>query len=119
MKDFSLGRKIGRGRFGNVYMAEEKDTGSIFAIKMVSIQQVKDEEMIGQLVEEIKLQIYLQHPNVLKMYGFFVETGNVCMILEYANEKCLFRKLRSKVLTLSFSFPKPTLPTIRGKCSTR
>jgi hypothetical protein len=32
----------------------------------------------------------MNHPNILKMYGFFKEGQQLCMILEYADEKCLF-----------------------------
>jgi len=38
---FKLGRKLGRGRFGSVYVAQEIKTGMIFALKMVDLQQVK------------------------------------------------------------------------------
>lgn len=32
--DFEIGRKLGTGRFGNVYMAREKQTGFPVAIKV-------------------------------------------------------------------------------------
>ena len=40
-----MGRKLGRGRFGSVYMVQEKMTGMIFALKMVDLCQVREEEM--------------------------------------------------------------------------
>ena len=46
--------------------------------------------MEDQILQEIKLQMYMNHPNVLKMYGFFHDTKNVYLILEYCNQ-CLFR----------------------------
>lgn len=33
-EDFEIGRKLGTGRFGNVYMAREKQTGFPVAIKV-------------------------------------------------------------------------------------
>lgn len=42
----------------------------------------------------------MNHPNVLKLYGFFHDAKNIYLILEYCN-KCLFRELRQKVITLS------------------
>jgi serine/threonine protein kinase len=38
----------------------------------------------------------MNHPNVLKLYGFFHDSKNVYLILEYCNQ-CLFRDLRNKV----------------------
>lgn len=46
--------------------------------------------MENQLIEEIKLQMFINHPNILKMYGFFQEGQQLCMILEYADQKCLY-----------------------------
>jgi len=33
---FDVGRKLGRGRFGDVYMAREIKTGFILAIKIIN-----------------------------------------------------------------------------------
>lgn len=33
---FELGRKLGKGRFGDVYMAREKTSGFALAIKVIS-----------------------------------------------------------------------------------
>jgi serine/threonine protein kinase len=38
---FEVGRKLGRGRFGDVYMAREIRSGLLLAIKMVNKQEVK------------------------------------------------------------------------------
>lgn len=43
--------------------------------------------------------MYMNHPNVLKLYGFFHDSKNIYLILEYCN-KCLFRELRQKVFFL-------------------
>jgi serine/threonine protein kinase len=37
----------------------------------------------AQLALEIKLQSYIDHPNILKMYGFFDDWQNVYIVLEY------------------------------------
>lgn len=59
--------------------------------------QVKEEQMEGQIVEEIKLQVFMNYPNIVKLYGFFREGNDLCLILEYAEGKCLFSKLNQKV----------------------
>lgn len=41
IKDFQLGRKLGKGRFGNVYLAQEKETRYALAIKIINIKQLK------------------------------------------------------------------------------
>jgi serine/threonine protein kinase len=37
-----IGKKIGRGRFGNVYIVQHFETQSVFALKVLDIKQIKD-----------------------------------------------------------------------------
>jgi hypothetical protein len=37
--------------------------------------------MEDQVFWEIKLQMYMSHPNVLKLYGFFDDAKNIYLIL--------------------------------------
>jgi serine/threonine protein kinase len=71
LNNFTMGKKLGRGRFGSVYMAEEKQTGMVVALKLINCAQVREEQMEDQIMEEIKLQLFMNHPNILKMYGYF------------------------------------------------
>ena len=93
---FNDGKKLGRGRFGNVFMAEDKVTGFMLAIKIVNKKQLKEAEMEDQLMMEIKLQLFMDHPNILKLYSFFDDQTNIYLLLELG-EDCLFKILRRKV----------------------
>lgn len=57
--------------------------------------KVKDSGMQDQVVSEIKLQTYMNHPNILKIYGFFHDQKNIYLILEYCSQ-CLFKEFRNK-----------------------
>jgi aurora kinase len=96
INSFRLGKKLGSGRFGNVYLAEERSTKNVFAIKVMSKTKIKEAEMEDQVFWEIKLQMYMSHPNVLKLYGFFDDPKNIYLILEYCSQ-CLFKDFRLKV----------------------
>jgi aurora kinase len=43
---------------------------------------IKESDMIRQLKQEIKIQLFLDHPNILKMFGFFDDVENIYLILE-------------------------------------
>ena len=47
-----------------------KPTGMFFALKKIKKADVND---IGQrhLIHEIKIQIFTDHPNIVKLYGYF------------------------------------------------
>lgn len=57
--------------------------------------------MEEQIIMEIKLQSYMNHPNVLKMYGYFHDTKNIYLILEFSSQ-CLFKDFRAKVQIFLF-----------------
>lgn len=69
--DFSLGKTKGEGKFGTVYAAIHKLTGTIYALKKIPKETIRSHLMEGQLTLEIKLQLFFNHPNILKLYGFF------------------------------------------------
>ena len=94
--DFSLGRKLGKGKFGQVRLAQDKSTKFLLAIKTINIQQLKDSGMESQLISEVKLQMFCKHPNILKMYGCMTDRKNIYLLLELGSS-CLFNELRSEV----------------------
>ena len=42
------------------------------------------------MLREIKINFYLDHPNIAKLYGCFSDTRNVYLVCEYATERNLF-----------------------------
>ncbi len=45
INQFQLGKKLGSGRFGSVYLAEEKETKLICAIKVLNKTKIKEAKM--------------------------------------------------------------------------
>ena len=41
LSQFEIGRKLGKGRFGDVYMARDLRTGFVLGIKMINKKEVK------------------------------------------------------------------------------
>lgn len=92
--NFEIGRPLGRGKFGNVYLAREKETKFVLALKVLSKKQVGDQGIEHQVRREIEIQSHLRHPNILRMYGFFHDEQRLYMILEYAPGGTLFNALK-------------------------
>lgn len=74
-----------------MFLVKEKRIGLIMAMKVINKKELKESEMEGQLMFEIKIQTFLNHPNALKMYGYFSDNKNVYLLLELAAGGCLFR----------------------------
>jgi len=54
--------------------------------------------MIDQFILEVRIQNFLNHPNVLSMNGCFDDTDNVYILLEYMEEGTLFLHLKKNTI---------------------
>lgn len=84
LDDFEIGKKLGSGKFGRVYLAREKRSKYIVALKTMSKSQLVKSQFETQLRREIEIQSHLRHPNILRCYGYFYDEKRVYLILEYA-----------------------------------
>ncbi|KAG8297899.1 hypothetical protein J6590_027060 [Homalodisca vitripennis] len=96
LPDFDIGRALGKGKFGNVYLAREKQSKFIVALKVLFKSQIQKAGVEHQLRREIEIQSHLRHPNILKLYGYFHDETRVYMILEYAPKGELYKELQSQ-----------------------
>jgi aurora kinase len=94
LNDFDIGKPLGRGKFGNVYLAREKRTKYVVALKVLEKAQLKKEGVEHQLRREIEIQSHLRHRNILRLYGYFYDQTKVYLILEYAAGGELYKKLQ-------------------------
>ena len=96
-KDFEFGSKLGKGKFGDVYLAREKSTNIIVAIKVLDKATIRHLKAQKQIIREIKNHSYLNHKNIIQLYGVFHDDEKVYMILEYAPNGELYKELKSSV----------------------
>lgn len=94
LKDFEIGKPLGRGKFGNVYLAREKRTQYIVALKVLYKNQLRKSNVEHQLRREIEIQAHLRHKNVLRLFGYFHDENRVYLILEYASKGELYKELQ-------------------------
>lgn len=100
LSQFEIGRPLGKGKFGRVYLARTKITnpklgnqGYIVALKCVYKKELVENRVDIQLRREIEIQMNLRHPNVLRMFGYFHDQGRIFMMLEFAGRGELFKIL--------------------------
>jgi hypothetical protein len=60
LSDFEIGRLLGRGKFGNVYLAREKRSQYIVALKVLFKKQLQKHQVEHQLRREIEIQSHLR-----------------------------------------------------------
>jgi len=93
LRDFDIGRPLGKGKFGNVYLAREKKSKYIVALKILFKSQLIKAQVEHQLRREIEIQSHLRHPHILRLFGYFHDETKIYLILENAPRgemyKCL------------------------------
>jgi len=88
LEDFSVGKSIGRGKFGNVYLAKQKLTSkggqtTTVALKTLHKSALINAKIVHNLRREVEIQSRLKHPNIVQLYGYFENTKTVSLILQY------------------------------------
>lgn len=96
LQDFEIGRPLGRGKFGMVYLARERRSKYVVALKVLRKSQLLKGGVEHQLRREIEIQTHLRHRNILRMFGYFFDERRIYLILEYAPRGELYKQLTSK-----------------------
>jgi len=92
--DFDIGKPLGNGKFGKVYLAREKKTHFIVALKVLFKNQLSKAGVEHQLRREIEIQAHLRHDNILRLYGYFYDQTRIYLILEFAAKGELYKELQ-------------------------
>jgi tRNA A-37 threonylcarbamoyl transferase component Bud32 len=91
---YRLGRKLGAGGVGEVYLAEHLRIGRPCAIKLLKADLRKEPEAVGRFVREATNASRINHPHVAQIYDFGeAEGGLVYLTMEYVRGEPLSQLL--------------------------
>lgn len=93
---FEIGKPLGKGKFGRVYLAKERSTGFVCALKVLHKSELQQGKVEKQVRREIEIHSHLRHPNILRFYGHFHDSKRVFLILEFAGKGELYKHLRKE-----------------------
>jgi aurora kinase len=91
---FEIGKPLGKGKFGRVYLVREREHKFVCALKALNKSELLNARVEKQVRREVEIQSNLRHPNVLKLYGHFHDTKRIFLILEFAGRGELYKHLR-------------------------
>jgi len=92
---YRIEEHIGRGGMAEVYRAYDQQRGVYLALKVLREDLAEDAVFIRRFEREAKTLAALQHPNIVRFYGFERSDGYVYMLMEYIEGKTL-RKIISE-----------------------
>jgi aurora kinase len=94
LNSFDIGRPLGKGKFGRVYMIRTKSEPKyILALKCLYKSEIVQHKVEKQIRREIEIQQNLRHPNVLRLYGYFHDQKRIFLMLEFAGKGELYKQL--------------------------
>jgi aurora kinase len=91
---FEIGKPLGKGKFGRVYLARERASGFVCALKVLHKSELQQGKVEKQVRREIEIQANLAHPHCLRLYGHFHDSKRIFLILEFAGKGELYKHLR-------------------------
>ena len=86
---------IGTGSFGEVRKATNLLNGSERAIKIIYKHKMKAKEL-EKIMLEIYIMIQLDHPNIVKIYEYFIDEKFLYIVMEVVSGGELFDKIQEK-----------------------
>lgn len=85
-KHYKVMYSIGGGAFGKVYKCKHLSTGQERALKVIKLQPAKDETTTSttenSIIKEIEILAQLDHPNIMKVYEYFMDKYNIYIAME-------------------------------------
>ena len=94
IRDLELGKCLGSGKFGDVYMCRHKKTNTAYALKKIFKSTVKEYQMEEQFIKELKIHYRLNHPHIVKLYTHFDDEYHIFLLMEYADGGILMNHLK-------------------------
>ncbi|KAK1926705.1 kinase-like domain-containing protein [Papiliotrema laurentii] len=89
--NFDIGRPLGKGHFGKVYLARVKAPLEPFILVLKCL--LKDEVIDQNVQNQVRREIEPRHPNVLRLYGWFHDTSRIFLMLEFAGKGEVYKQL--------------------------
>lgn len=93
---FEIGRPLGKGKFGRVYLVKHRPSGYICALKVLNKIEICHDGAEVHVRREIEVHSNLKHPGIISFYGWFHDRRRIFLLIEYASGGELYKTLRKE-----------------------
>ncbi|KAL0485158.1 glucocorticoid-regulated kinase [Acrasis kona] len=96
LDDFELLKLIGRGNFAKVMQVRKKDSGLVYAIKILNKRKLEQADQLEHIRTERAILQYVEHPFLIKLVYAFQTMEKLYMVMEFVNGGELFFHLKQE-----------------------
>ena len=82
---YQIIKTLGEGSFGKVKLAYYEDNK--VALKIISTNKLKADDMRGRIDREIQFLRLLRHPHIIKLYDVMKSPNEIIMVMEFAQNE--------------------------------
>lgn len=94
LEDFDFVRLVGKGAFGKVWQVRRKETGEIYAMKVLDKKTVIEQNLVEHTVFERDVMLACNNPFIINLYYAFQNNDNLYFVLDFVGGGSLFTVLR-------------------------
>ncbi len=92
---YKIIKKLGKGAYGTVWKVRNIKTGLLRAMKRITKMR-NNINKLNDILNEIEILKNMDHPNIVKIFEFFIEADGYYIITEYCHGGELFKAIKSK-----------------------
>eukprot|EP00834_Sanchytrium_tribonematis_P002349 NODE_71_length_24927_cov_1.205937.p7 type:complete len:373 gc:universal NODE_71_length_24927_cov_1.205937:1828-710(-) len=96
MEDFELMKVIGKGSFGKVMQVRKKDTGRVYAMKIIKKSHIVETDEVEHTLAERQVLAKINHPFIVSLKFSFQTPEKLYFCLDFINGGELFHHLQNE-----------------------
>lgn len=92
--DFVKIRLLGRGAVGRVYLVQQKETGRLYAMKVLSKQEMISKNKVQRVFTERQVLATTRHPLIVSLYYSFQTQSKIYFVMAYCAGGEFYRTIK-------------------------
>lgn len=93
LSDFKILKELGKGSYGTVYTVRSYIDDNIYVMKKMELNTLKEKQQ-KECYREVSILKKVSHQNIIKYYSSFLDSGNLYIIMEYAEGGDLYSLIK-------------------------